>query len=115
MSDANKTNTVELTKSIKLQTDEAGQCQHDDDDAIKYIDQLKATAKDMFNPLDKDDMKELFEKDPNNINSVKTKDIYDYKDVVLKQSKADAAKASTLTTTHHSPAGYLDGNGEGSR
>ena len=47
----NKANTIEQLKKIKLNTNDAGQYQHDE--VIKFIEQLKQVAKEQFNPLDK--------------------------------------------------------------
>jgi len=93
----NKKNTVEQLKKITLNTDNAGQYQHDD--VIKFIEQLKQVAKEQFNPLDKNNgMSKLFDKNRNTINNITTKDAYDYKDI-LKKSKDEASKASTKEST----------------
>ncbi len=65
----NKKNTVEQLKKITLNTDNAGQYQHDD--VIKFIEQLKQVAKEQFNPLDKNNgMSKLFDKNRNTINNI---------------------------------------------
>jgi hypothetical protein len=93
----NKTSTTEQLKKIKLNTDDAGQYQHDD--VIKFIKQLKLVAKEQFNPLDKSNgMSKLFEQSRNTINTITTQVAYDYKDI-LKKLRDEAFKASTKETT----------------
>jgi len=93
----NKINTIEQLKKIKLNTDDAGQYQHND--VIKFIEQLKQVAKEQFNPLDKTNgMSKLFDKNQNTINTITTQDAYDYKDI-LKKSRDEAFKASTKEIT----------------
>ena len=90
----NKINTVKQLKKIKLNTDDAGQYQHDN--VIKFIEQLKQVAKEQFNPLDKTNgMSKLFDK---NQNTITMQDAYDYKDI-LKKSRDEASKASTKEIT----------------
>jgi hypothetical protein len=80
----NKTNTTEQLKKIKLNTDDAGQYQHND--VIKFIEQLKQVAKEQFNPLDKTNgMSKLFEQNRNTINAITTQDAYNYKDILKNQ------------------------------
>ncbi len=57
-------------------------------------------AKEQFNPLDKTNgMSKLFNKTTNTINSITTKDAYDYDyKNILTKSKDKAAQASTATT-----------------
>jgi hypothetical protein len=93
----NKTNTTEQLKKIKLNTDDAGQYQHDD--VIKFIERLKQVAKEQFNPLDKTNgMSKLFDQNKNTINTITTQDAYDFKDI-LKKSRDEAFKASMKETT----------------
>ncbi len=67
----NKTNTTEQLKKIKLNTDYAGQYQHDN--VIKFIEQLKQVAKEQFNQLDKTNgMSKLFDQNRNTINTITT-------------------------------------------
>jgi hypothetical protein len=93
-----KANTIDALKEIKLTTDEAGQYQHDE--AIKFIDQLKQVAAEMANPEDttKTGMSKLFDEAPNELNSIKTKDIYSWRDIIKREKdKADAkTKNSTI-------------------
>ena len=80
----NKTNTTEQLKKIKLNTDDAGQYQQDN--VIKFIEQLKQVAKEQFNPLDKiSGISKLFEQNRNTINTITTQDAYDYKDILKNQ------------------------------
>jgi hypothetical protein len=93
----NKINTVEQLKTITLNTNDAGQYQHDD--VITLIKQLKQVAKEQFNPLDKtNSMSKLFDRNRNTINTITTQDAYDYKDI-LKKLKDEAFKASTKDIT----------------
>jgi hypothetical protein len=94
----NKANIIDLRKKITLKTDEAGQYQHDD--AVKFIDRAKQeVAKEMHNPLDKHNgMIKLFERASNPINSITTKDTYDWKDI-LKKSKDEAADRTAKSKT----------------
>jgi hypothetical protein len=89
----NKQNTLEQLKSISLPTDDNSHYQHDD--AIKYIDQLKQAAKEMFNPLDKTNgMSKLFDKATNDINSITTQDVYDWRDIIDKSKKEAKEKTN---------------------
>jgi hypothetical protein len=92
-----KANTIDALKEIKLQTDEAGQYQHDE--AIKFKDQLIQVATEMANPEDntKSGMRKLFEQASNELNSIKTKDIFSWRDII-KQEK-DKADAKTKNST----------------
>jgi hypothetical protein len=82
----NKQNTLDQIKPITLPTDANGHYQHDD--AIKYIEQLKQAAKEMFNPLDKTSgMSKLFEKTGNSINNITTQDVYEWRDIITKAKK----------------------------
>ena len=93
----NKTNTTEQLNKIKLNTDDAGQNQHDH--VIKFIEQLKQVAKEQFNPVDKTNgMSKLFDRNKNTINTITTQDAYNYKDI-LKKSRGEAFKAYTKETT----------------
>ena len=93
----NKINTVEQLKTITLNTNDAGQYQHDD--VIKLIKQLKQVAKEQFNTLDKtNSMSKLFDRNRNTINTITTQDADDYKDI-LKKLKDEAFKASTKDIT----------------
>ena len=79
----NKTNTTEQLNKIKLNTDDAGQNQHDH--VIKFIEQLKQVAKEQFNPVDKTNgMSKLLDQNKNTINTITTQDAYNYKDILKK-------------------------------
>jgi Asp-tRNA(Asn)/Glu-tRNA(Gln) amidotransferase C subunit len=93
----NKINTIEQLKKIKLNTDDAGQYQHND--VIKFIEQLKQVAKEQFNPLDKTNgMSKLFDKNQNTLNTITMQDAYDCNNI-LKKSRDEAFKASTKKIT----------------
>ena len=67
----NKINTIKQLKKIKLNTDDAGQYQHND--IINFIEQLKQVTKEQLNPLDKTTgMSKLFDKNQNTINTITT-------------------------------------------
>ncbi len=67
----NKINTIKQLKKIKLNTDDAGQYQHNDN--INFIEQLKQVTKEQLNPLDKTTgMSKLFDKNQNTINTITT-------------------------------------------
>jgi hypothetical protein len=71
----NKANTDDQLKKIKPHTNDAGQYQQDD--LIKFIEQLKQVAKEQFNPLDKKNgMFKLFGRTQNFINTITTQDVY---------------------------------------
>ena len=91
----NKINAEEKLEPIKLRKDETNQYQHDD--AIKFIKAIVKSRKDMLNPLDKNGgMSKLFEETTNAINTITSKDTYDYRDI-LKKSKAEAAAETRAT------------------
>jgi hypothetical protein len=93
----NKANTVKQLKKIKLHTNNAGQHQHND--VIKFIQQLKQVAKEQCNPLDKKNgMFKLFIGNQHFINTITTQDVYNFHNV-LKKSKDEGFKASTASKT----------------
>jgi hypothetical protein len=93
----NKQNTLEQLKPISLPTDDNGHYQHDD--VIKYIEQLKQAAKDIFNPLDKiNGMSKLFHQVTNKINSITLHDVYDWRDIIAKSKKEAKDKTDRSTS-----------------
>ena len=97
----NRANTIERVDKLHLEINESGQYPHD---AIEgFFKSLDRELAGMFNPLDTGrGMAGLLAATPNNINNIKSNDIFTA-DIILRESKAEAARITQQTGATATP------------